>query len=289
MASKALTLKVGLIATVVDLEVGGPARDAADGLKTLCVGGGTHEPTPIKLPKTCAHCGTLDPDQVKALKKGRQVGRDGFQVVDVEERDALKATAVGDTAQQIAMIPHPREQVDAGTITGEKLYFLKPNSTASGVNYAIIRSLIAAHPELAFTGQYTPSTRVGTFVLEVQGDVIAMRERTLLVNARPRPAFEAFEPDANLDLAELMLDRLVADFDAASYVDQYAANLARLLDEQEVVAVSVAAGGGSASKAPTGGDLTAQLLEFTGAKKPAAKRAAAKRATPARRTARKAS
>lgn len=266
-----ITLNVGPIATIVSIE-SAIARPKAP--QTVCLGQFTeHDPSPGRKPHICDICGPITDytRTAKAMKVG-----DAYHLVPADELAELSAE-LSAPFRDPSFVPSPREQVEATTITGDKRYNLVP--TAAHANYANLRSMLKANPDLCFSGLFTPRSSASLFTLEVSGDVLVMVERRLVSGLKALPTIDA-TPDKYEKLVIDAAATLVTDFDAEGYGDNYvkavAERFAASTDVRQIAEQSKAA-----THAITEGDeLGDALLDLIAAKK---KRAAKK--APAKKTA----
>jgi non-homologous end joining protein Ku len=265
-----IELKIGPVATVVSIDSGFESRVSDT---TVCVGQPgheAHEASPARRPQTCETCGPITDTSV--LEKARKVG-EKFHVIPLE----VAATLSKEHAEPFKnpeFIPSPREQVDAATVPGEKLYYL--NVVGMSANYANIRSMIRARPDLAFVARFTPKAAASVFTLEVRGDVLVMVERVMLQGVRALPAVEA-EPDTWEALVTQAVDAMVVDFDASLYDDAHQVALAEAFAASTQTAVIASAKDGATASEPAP-EMGAELLRLI---------EASKKTTPARQAAQK--
>src|SRR5882672_6899545 len=220
-------LNLGLVTASVRVHSG--LEKEGTGLRTLCTGGGKHAPAPIFMSTNCPIDGPLDPAQVEALVKGVASG-DGWKVVTKDEIATVRQGV--DALKQVATItPHPVAQVETSTLAGEKLYYLTPKSNES--RYALIRDVIAAHPELAFMLQWVPRSTPSTYRVTVAGEVLVMEERVENDRSRPLPEVEAVANPTLLGPVNKMVTDSVADFDPTLYANRYATALQELFESRE--------------------------------------------------------
>ena len=256
-----VVLTVGPFAAIVSVESG---RSAPAPTKDVCVGQhGDHAPTPTTAPKTCPECGPIT--DYSRIRKARKVG-DAWAVVSVETLEAIRQDTADQYKMAISLVPHPREQVDAATETGGKVYYLKP--TGAHQNYAMIRDLIRANGPLAFTALYTPRTRSSMVVADVRGDgdtgVITLVERTPIGNLNPLPVLEPATPnEAHVKFSQTIVDGLLADYSPDTYVDEYERRVVLAAQASDVLlAVEEKKPTPGRAAVVTGDDLTAQLEQI---------------------------
>ena len=206
------------------------------------VNGTPHELTKIQQKRYCETCATEVP--YTEIKKAREVGGKLIELV----ADEIKA-AKGDTDQYkklATLTAHSTEEVETGTVPGEKLYYLDPEK-GHGSAYDVLRHLVQTHPELTWVARWTPRSSVGTFALKLRGDVLVLQERVTAAATKAAPKVEADAPAALKAMAEqvLALPDMVTAFDPATYEDEYEVNIQKIL----------------ASKAP-GGDTLAPVVNL---------------------------
>lgn len=227
-ARKGLTLAFGLISTQVRL-TGAVEKDTTPRLNTLCVGtekGTEHPPAPIKQANTCAECGLLEDKTV--LKKGRAAG-DGYVVVDAEDITNARTETGAEYKKSIKFTAHPAGEVIDNTAPNGTLYYLAPEAGADA--YTLLRDLILQHPEVAFVGLYTVSSRVGMYVARVHGDAIVLEGRYRESELKASPEFDQTPANPQLfGMAEQFLESMVTEFDPDSYADSYAEAIKAMLE-----------------------------------------------------------
>lgn len=277
-------IQIGPVATTVSVD-SGIARPVYD--PTVCLGQPghpEHAPTPRKMPAVCPHCGPIV--DTTRTAKARKIG-DSYHLLPPEEVAALSAEH-SSPFKDPAFEPSPREQVEAATVPGDKLYYLSPTGLEG--NYGNLVAMIRAHSELSFLGRWTPRSAVGVYSLEVRGDVLVMVERQMLSGLKPLPVIAA-APDAFEQMCVDAVAALTVDFDPAAYDNAHTIAVAEAFAASTQVAELVTTRTTTAKVAPPA-DMAAELQALiaaskkpaTPARKAAAKQVAARRA-PAKKTA----
>lgn len=261
---KDITLSFGLVTETVRLSQA-LDKTTEEPLKSLCIGQGDadHAATPITSVYQCPSCGPII--DRGTLKKGRESGN-GWAVVDQEDIAALKKDTSDQFKKSIALTAHPVDQVLNKTQPTGKLYYLEPQN--AGERFAIIRDLIAKHPQYAFVAQYTVSSRVSTYVARAEGEAIILEARAE-VSLLAAPEVEGTANPAMYEMAEQLLGGMVTDFDADTYADTYTTKLAEMLDAADVVEGADTPEGSKVHKSSTDDDLLAGLAQQLAAVKQA--------------------
>jgi non-homologous end joining protein Ku len=251
---KDISLSFGLVTETVRL-TGAINKDAALSLKSLCVGQGTaeHAATPISSVYQCPSCGPITDRE--SLVKGHDTG-DGWAIVTGDDIKELKADTSEQFKKKIALTAHPADQVLNSTQSGSKVYYLEPQ--AAGDRFAIIRDLIANHPQYAFVAQYTVTSNVATYVARVSGTAIVLEERVQL-DLNDAPVVEGETNKPMYDMAAQLLGQMVVDFDASTYADTYTERLREMLDAANVVEGAEAPEGSKPRKKASDDELMAAL------------------------------
>ena len=235
-ARKGLTLAFGLISTQVRL-TGAVDKQTTPKLNTVCVGQPTgvhpdHPPVAVKQAMECSLCGVIN--DKSTLKKGQPSG-DGFVIVDADKIKAARTETGDEHKKSIKFTAHKAEEVTKDTAPNGTLYYLEPEAGADA--YALLRDLIAKHPEVAFVALYTVSSRVGMYVARVHDNTIVLEGLHRESELKAAPEFDDAPVNEDLyGMAEQFLNGMVTDFDADSYEDAYTARLTEMLESTRVVA-----------------------------------------------------
>ena len=214
---------------------------------------GDHAPRKINQVQRCTTCAENVP--YAEIKKAREVPG-GFVLLDVEEIKGAKAD--NEKHKKLASLtPHPAPDVEAGTVPGEKLYYLTPEAGAEQA-YAVLHHLVHTHTELTFMTLWVPRSAVGVFALRTRGDVLVLQERVPAAATKAAPAITADAPAPLLAMADqfLTIDGVVTDFDAAAYADTYEANIQKIIASKVPVPATPDA---ATPVVASGGDLMANL------------------------------
>jgi non-homologous end joining protein Ku len=267
-----IVLKMGAVMAQVDINSGVEKEEA---LKTVCVGTATpHPPTPIRQSVACPDCGNGLRD---TYKKARVEGRSSFVLVEQTEVAETKANAVGMTKEIIELSAHPIEEVREQTIQGDgSVYYLTPSKPALAPLLDLLRDTLYRHPELAFMGLWTPSSRPNLYEIKLFGNTLVMetRARTETLKIIQQPAGDVAEVvQAQMDA---LLPTMTTVFDPATYADTYQEKLAALVAAREAVdgVAPTKSTGATVTALPGAVDLSALLqgaLDSAGVKAPAKK------------------
>lgn len=267
-----IVLKMGAVMAQVDIN-SGVEKEAA--LKTVCVGDAAipHVPTPVRQSTACPGCGN---SQYDTFKKARVEGRSSFVLVEQTEVAETRANAVGMTKEIIELSAHPIEEVREQTIQGDgSVYYLTPSKPALAPLLDLLRDTLYRHPELAFMGLWTPSSRPNLYEVKLFGNTLVMesRARTESLKIIQQPAGDVAEVvQAQMDA---LLPTMTTVFDPATYADTYQEKLAALVASREAVdGVATEKGKATVTALPGVLDLSALLqgaLDSAGVKAPAKK------------------
>jgi non-homologous end joining protein Ku len=248
--SKDVVLSLGMISCTVRVE---SALYTQDYLTNVCIGSTdtAHDPIAVSRPLTCEHCGPIAQHTTKKAKK------EGGGLVLLEDTEV--AELAGNDAEyrgKVQLVPYNAADVLTKTGQAEKYYFLTTQNSPE--NYALLAEIIKRYPEKLFVAKYAVRTKAQIYVAQVKGDCILLQERTFVTGLKPIPTFGTPINEAFLPLAEQMVETMEADFDAATFADQYQSHLVELTRERPII-------GGKRSK--TGEQVTeeavrARLLEY---------------------------
>jgi len=248
-------LQFGMITAIVDID---NAVQSKDGLKTVCLGptGTEHVPTAIRQHIKCPECANED---TGTFKKASVLG-DQFIVVEKEEVATAKASTVGASKKLIALQAHPASEVHTQTIQGGGVYQLHAAKGMEAV-VSLLTDTLQRHPELAFTGLWSPAGRQNFYEVKAFGDTLVMEERARTEQLKIVPStLEVINPAFQAQI-DALLTVGVVPYDPATYVDTYD----KMLDD--ILATKTAVDGvvGRLTKstaAPVAGsvDLSAMLL-----------------------------
>jgi non-homologous end joining protein Ku len=264
--SRNITLTFGLIseAGVKLTNAIDTAAEKATQLHNVC--DNNHPPSRVKQSTACPVCKNDD----RATFKKAHVEGDVFTLVDADAVAELRKNAVPETLKKnVALTAHPVESVLTTTKSSGSMYYLAPGDKSDGGRYALIRDLIEARPDLAFVAEWCPVSRASMFVAHVRDGAIVLEGREAAGHVRATPTIVATSDTTMLGMAEQMVDALVTDFDATTYEDTYATQLAEMLASAESVT-------GTAEKVEkdtplTDADLMAKLAEMVQTAKPKTK------------------
>jgi non-homologous end joining protein Ku len=202
--------------------------------RTVCEGAKgmpAHDPTRISMPLTCPHCKVISAEDTK---KAREVGDD---LVVIDEAALAKIKDSTPFQRTMTLRPHPASQVDLGTVSDGKVYYLEPKAGSERA-YAVLAAFLGAHDDLAFCTQWAPRSKVGMFRLAVVtpkggNPVLAMHGRMAANRLREAPELPV-EADPNLvEMLEKALrigrKSLVTSFIVDDYMDDAEEQIAALL------------------------------------------------------------
>jgi non-homologous end joining protein Ku len=222
-------LQLGTITAIVDID---NAVQSVAGLKNVCLGptGTEHIPTACKQQSLkCPDCGNDDPTTFKKAK----VEAKQFVVVEKTEVADAKAGAVGATNKFISLLAHPAEEVHTQTIQGGGVYQLKAANQPMVQVVSLLLDTLRRHPELAFTGLWSPAGRVNFYEVRPFGDTLVMEER-----ARTEELKIIQQPVAAIDPAfqsqvDIILAGNVVPYNPATYQDAYLQKLEAVLASKQ--------------------------------------------------------
>lgn len=264
IASK-VALTFGLV--TINVAVHNALDKPKSGNKLVCTGTGKEHPLSlIRQVHTCAECGEVP---YTALKRARPVA-DGLVLLEDEEIAEARTDSLA-TKTATALSPHPSEQVESTTVPGSAMYYLMPNPGFESA-YAIVATLVAAHPELAFMSLWTPRTRTGQFLLRSVDGVLVWQERVRQENVRSRPEVSADAPAPMVAMAEqvLSLPGVVSDYDPTTYADTFEQKIAAVAAAKAPVSVAAPSPDGQAPPV-VASDAMSALQAMLDAAKPAPK------------------
>ena len=226
-------LQLGTITAIVDVD---NAIASVAGLKNVCQGSALapHTPTAVKQrPLQCPDC--LN-DDATTLAKARVEGKQ-FIIVSTEEVADAKTGAVGATAKFISLLAHPAQDVHSQSIQGGSVYQIKAASQPMVPVVSLLLDTLRRHPELAFTGLWSPAGRQNFYEVRPFGDTLVMEERcrTEQLKIIQQPV-TAIDPAFQKQIDSILAVTAVA-YNPATYEDAYLRKL------EEVLATKVAQSG----------------------------------------------
>lgn len=178
----------------------------------------------IRYQRTCEVCGQVIPYS----EIDRAYVEDGTTVVLT--KDDLAALPA-ERSREIDVVEFvPTEQVDP--LTYDKAYYLEPDSSSPKA-YALLRKTLEQTDRTAIV-RFTLRQKTRLAALRVRGKVLVLQ--TLLWADEVREAaFPSLDEDVKisdkeLELSASLVDSFSGDFDAASFVDEYQAELRTLID-----------------------------------------------------------
>lgn len=269
MASSNITLALGLVTVTCKSEVATVSKTSLAYLCTGQPGHAEHPASPRRAPYVCETCGPITDD--KALKRGVKSGKT-YTIVDAEAATEAKESYAGQYKGTLKLVGHKASDFLAKTGQGDSTHYLTPADATQAEGYAILAALIERHPEVAFTGLYTPSTATALFHLTARDGVIVMLKRTREQSLKPMPAAPSEVNETYYAMLDGLLDGFTEDYDPATYEDAYANTLTDLVAQGDTVALDADA------TAVGSGDLLAALTALQAeAKKPAPRKRTTKK------------
>ena len=238
-----------------------------------------HEPSgkPISYEKVVQGIGAVDHDDIV---KGYEISKGNFVLLDDSEIEAVKIES-RKTLELVQFVD--LHEIDVFYF--EKPYYVVPSDDLAEEAYIVLREALRAAKKVAL-GQLSMRGREYLVSIKPCGKGLVME--TLRYSDEVRRAQTYFtdigeaKPDEELlDLAQTLIDKKSAPFDAAKFSDRYVDALQALIDKK-----AKQKGGGKiledVDDAPAGKgsnviDLMAALRKSVGGDKPAAKKAAAKK------------
>ncbi|GAB3863511.1 hypothetical protein GCM10028801_31310 [Nocardioides maradonensis] len=234
MAARHITLTLGLMSLTVNKE---SAIEKPVQMSNLCTGrpGAHHDPSPLRAPRACDHCGTLtgDEDIVKGIKEGGT-----YRIIQPDEIQKAKAEYTQAYKGGIKLVAHPADEFLRATSEGGSTYYLTPTSGGDLADqYQLLVALIGKHPELVFAGLHTPVSVTGLYMISVRDGVLVMQERVREQAIKPAPSVGGEVNETMYGLLDAMLGQLTTDYDAEAYEDRYAVALERMIADADKVQV----------------------------------------------------
>ena len=238
-----------------------------------------HEPSgkPISYEKVVQGIGAVDHDDIV---KGYEISKGNYVLLDDAEIEAVKIES-RKTLELVQFVD--LHEIDVFYF--EKPYYVVPSDDLAEEAYIVLREALRAAKKVAL-GQLSMRGREYLVSIKPCGKGLVME--TLRYSDEVRRAQTYFtdigeaKPDEELlDLAQTLIDKKSAPFDAAKFSDRYVDALQALVEKK-----AKQKGGGKiiedVDDAPAGKgsnviDLMAALRKSVGGDKPAAKKAAAKK------------
>ena len=235
-----------------------------------------HEPSgkPISYEKVVQGIGAVDHDDIV---KGYEISKGNYVLLDDAEIEAVKIES-RKTLELVQFVD--LHEIDVFYF--EKPYYVVPSDDLAEEAYIVLREALRAAKKVAL-GQLSMRGREYLVSIKPCGKGLVME--TLRYSDEVRRAQTYFtdigeaKPDEELlDLAQTLIDKKSAPFDAAKFSDRYVDALQALIDKK-----AKQKGGGKiledvddapASKGSNVIDLMAALRKSVGGDKPAAKKAA---------------
>lgn len=281
---KGVAFSVGLV--TASCSINGAVEKAA-GNVTVCCGNipsttnpaltsAHHPPLRISQRNVCSSC---DEVPFHLLQKARPVG-DGLVLLTSDEINVAKGDA-DKFKTSVALTPHPAATVYARTAPGKMAYYVTPDE-GHEVAYDVLRTMISAHPELAYVGQWTPRSNAAQFRVIVRDGCLMMTELVREQSLKAAPVVQADAPEAMLAMAEqvLALPGVITDYDPDTYADHYEENIQALLATKQVVSTTGTTTAPATPSIPASqAAAMAQLEAMLAAAAPAPKKTRAKKVT----------
>ena len=222
-------LQLGTITAIVDVD---NAVASATSLKNVCLGptGTEHIPTAVKQqPLKCPECGN---DDATTMKKANVVAKQFIVVEKTEVADA-KAGSIGATNQFISLQAHPAEEVHTQCIQGGGVYQLKAASQPMVGVVSLLLDTLRRHPELAFTGLWSPAGRQNFYEVRPFGDTLVMEERCRTEDLKIiQQPFAAIDPAFQTQI-DTILAATVVPYNPTTYQDAYLRKLEEVLASKQ--------------------------------------------------------
>lgn len=252
-------LQLGAMSLLIGLD---GAIEREESLSTVCRGTDAepHEITPVKKPYECPACLTRD---TAGFLKARKEGRSTYHVVEATEVAEVRDANIGGTKDIINISAHPATDVTTQTLPGDSIYYLSPSKDGHAPIYAMLVDLVKRHPEVAFVGLFTPTSRTGMYQLKVYGDTLVLegRARPEAIKIKQQAAGTIQLEQTQQAMADQLLTMLATPFDRDSYADTYKTQLDELIASkagEDGAVVSKSASTKTAASAPVL-DLNAML------------------------------
>lgn len=202
--------------------------------KNLCLGteANPHEPAAFKQdPSYCTSCGESSYSPVTTRAKGVKSGS-AYALIDAAAAATEAVTYATQYKKGLSVVTHPAAEVEAATIPEGTTYYLTPADASVAGHYVMLARLVAAHPELAFVGLYTPKTKTSLWRLAVHKGALVMRQMAPAERMKPTPALHEGAVNEKLyALLEQSLSLTTEGFDPATYENGYTKALQRMVAE----------------------------------------------------------
>lgn len=271
MASKRSTLEMGLFVIPVRLEVAVDPDDDPN-KRTVCTGGGSHEPTRIKQHTECPECGKTASSHWGFPERGYE--RDGKLVLLTAEE--IKA-AEGEPIKRLVLEFRPRDQVYATTVAGDSVQNVIPDRGGEK-GYVALRDALRARPGVVAVTVWAPSTKNALWVMEVVDDRLVVSKRCWPEYVRATPVIPPAEvTDAERTMLGNYIEATMSDFDVAEYRHAARVGMEQLIASRLGDAASLPASTGTVSASTDMlAALQASIDKINKPAKPAARKASAK-------------
>ena len=237
-----------------------------------------HEPSgkPIKYEKTAPGVGPVDPDEIM---KGYEFEKGNYVLLEQEEIDAVKL----ESKKTLELT----QFVDAHEISPlyyEKPYYVAPADDLAEEAFIVLRDALRKTKKIGL-GQLALRGREHVVSLRPCGRGLLLETLRYADEVREGESFfrdiDDAKPDAELlDLAETLIEKKAAPFDAKEFEDRYIDALKRLIEKKRKAKGKTVIEDVEEEQTGSGGnviDLMAALKKSVGEKKPAAKSASRKR------------
>jgi DNA end-binding protein Ku len=181
----------------------------------------------IKYQKVCPVHGEIPASDIVS---GYEFAENQYVTIDPDELAALRTKS-----ERSVNVEHfvDAGEVDARYLSGRTLY-LVPDGVVGGKPYALLHKLMVEEGKVAFaTGVF--SNKEQTLLIRPVGRLLAASFLSFASELKSPAEFEPEVPEIALDEKEVALARTLVsqyggeDFDFAKYTDQYAENLAKLV------------------------------------------------------------
>lgn len=191
-----------------------------------------HQPTKLRQVVVCDSC----PDTIPLSRAKAFPVEAGYAVLTPEDEKAVSVSV--DEFKTMKISIYPAAEVELGSATGEKAYYLNPAAGATP-SYAVLYSLIKAHPELAFVTRWASRTLPTAYRLVAQDGALLIQERIPAeTEALKAPEVDLSVDPEMLELSEKLLGLAkVQTFSSSVFEDIREAALEAVAASKDPVAI----------------------------------------------------
>lgn len=284
--AKKSKIEIGLFSIPVRLEVAVDTESSE--FRTVCTGGGTHDPVRVKMHVDCTECGASHSSVWGYPERG--VEQDGKIVLVTSEQ--IKAAA-GEPIDTLALTFCAREDVYAKTLAADSVQNVYPDK--GGVNgYQALVDHLSSAPGLVGVSIWAPSKKNALWVLEVVDGRLVASKRAWPEDVRQPQAIPDGEVTAgDKKMLAMVVEHHTTAFDVTEWRNAAKQGIGDLIASRlgEATMAPATAGSG-AVVGDTMSALQAELDRIKATKKApvkkvAAKKAVAKKAAPVKKAAAK--